>query len=239
MGEGDCGNGKVIIVREFNCGDSLEVQRIFREGMMEMIPDTAFRGLCHHPESQLLYGLLCFLCFLTTRSLMITCCMPALILCARYYCSKRVVHECMEHALSSDMGDIDKHYMKSPDTRFWVAVLGEHVVGMVAAHIHRGGGIELLRMSVDQRYRRRGIAMVLGRRVLQFARQRAHFMSASCVVLGTTSYTPAAHQLYRSLGFRCVGVTEGYSMTGTGRSLLQRAFYRVRHHHYQLDINTN
>lgn len=48
-------NGVQIVVREFMPVDEADVQRIFYEGMMEMVPDTAFRGLRHHPESLLLY----------------------------------------------------------------------------------------------------------------------------------------------------------------------------------------
>lgn len=47
---------QTIVVREFESADKLQVQRIFSEGLMEMIPDTAFRGLRHHPESLLLYS---------------------------------------------------------------------------------------------------------------------------------------------------------------------------------------
>ncbi len=47
---------QTIVVREFEPADKPEVQRIFYEGLMEMVPDTAFRGLRHHPESLLLYA---------------------------------------------------------------------------------------------------------------------------------------------------------------------------------------
>lgn len=48
-------SGHTVSVREYEAADYPEVQQIFYEGMMEMIPDTAFRGLRHHPESLLLY----------------------------------------------------------------------------------------------------------------------------------------------------------------------------------------
>lgn len=48
-------NGQSLVVREFQLKDKPEVQRIFYEGLMEMVPDTAFRGLRHHPEILLLY----------------------------------------------------------------------------------------------------------------------------------------------------------------------------------------
>ncbi|XP_030000746.1 N-acetylaspartate synthetase-like isoform X2 [Sphaeramia orbicularis] len=168
-----------IVVRSFEPSDKLEVQRIFYEGMMEMVSDTAFRGLRHHPESLLLYA--------------------------------AFTNSCL-----------------------WVAVLEGKVVGLVAAVGHRTqtGTVELQRMSVDQNCRRRGVGMVLGRKVLEYAVTGGY----STVVLGTTAYNSAAHRLYQSLGFSCVGVTNGYTAPGTRQSVLERVFYRVRHHHYSLDV---
>lgn len=45
-----------LVVREFEPADKQEVQQLFHDGMMEMVADTAFRGLRHHPESLLLYA---------------------------------------------------------------------------------------------------------------------------------------------------------------------------------------
>lgn len=122
-------------------------------------------------------------------------------------------------------------FRPTSDSRMWVAVLDGKVVGVVAAVGHQTsrGAVELKRMSVDRSCRRCGIGSALGCKVLEFAAAQGY----SSVVLGTTAYTPAAHQLYRNLGFSCVGVTNGYLTPGV--SLLERIFYRVRHHHYSLD----
>lgn len=45
-----------VLVREYEPADKPQVQLIFYEGLMEMVQDTAFRGLRHHPESVLLYA---------------------------------------------------------------------------------------------------------------------------------------------------------------------------------------
>lgn len=123
------------------------------------------------------------------------------------------------------------------DSCLWVAVLEGKVVGVVAAvgQWKSGGAVELQRMCVDRSYRRCGVGVALGRKVLEFAVTRR----CSSVVLGTTAYTRAAHQLYRRLGFRCVGVTNGYVTPGARCSLLERIFYRVRHHHYSLDVQNS
>lgn len=47
-----------VFIREFECGDQREVRRIFYEGIMERIPNTAFRGLRQQPKTQFLYALL-------------------------------------------------------------------------------------------------------------------------------------------------------------------------------------
>ncbi|XP_038842780.1 N-acetylaspartate synthetase-like [Salvelinus namaycush] len=119
----------------------------------------------------------------------------------------------------------------------WVAVLEGSVVGVVAACALRGeaGTVELHRMSVDRRCRQRGVGVALGRKVLQFAADRGYLS----VVLGTTAYSPAAHQLYQTLGFRCVGVTKGYATPGVSRSVPEQLFYRVSHHHYLMDMTVH
>ncbi|XP_071340537.1 N-acetylaspartate synthetase-like [Trachinotus anak] len=225
---------QAVAVREFRPADEPQVQLIFNEGLMEMIPDTAFRGLRHHPESLLLYAAVTGLCFVITRSWLVLALLPAAALCGRYFYSRRVIHGYLEQAMSADMGDIQGFYMKSPDSCLWVAVLENRVVGLVAALGQRrsGAAVELQRMSVDRSCRRCGVGVALGRKVLEFAAAHKY----SYVVLGTTAYTPAAHRLYLRLGFRCVGVTNGYTTPGTRRSLLQGVFYRVRYHHYSQEV---
>ncbi|XP_062410138.1 N-acetylaspartate synthetase-like isoform X2 [Sardina pilchardus] len=212
--------------------DRKEVLRIFREGMTEMVTDTAFRGLLYHPESQLLYTAISVTFYVFTGSVWLVCCILPLVLGVRYYYSQKVVNGYLERA--QDIHDIDQYYMESSEHHLWVAEIGRTVVGLVAVHCLQDGNMELDRMSVDRRFRRQQVGVALGQQVLRFTRLRAH--SSSSVVLGTTAYTAAPHRLYQSLGFRCVGITNGFCTPGTEQSLLERAFYRVRHHHYKLDL---
>ncbi|XP_070828020.1 N-acetylaspartate synthetase-like [Chaetodon trifascialis] len=225
---------QTIVVREFEPEDKSAVQLIFCEGLMEMVPDTAFRGLRHHPESLLLYSAMTVVCFIITMCWWVIGLLPAIVLCGRYFYSRRVIHGYLEHAMSTDMADIEGFYMKPPDSCLWVAVLEGKVVGVVAAVGQQdpGGAVELQRMCVGRSYRQRGIGVALGQKVLEFAVTHRY----SSVVLGTTAYTRAAHQLYQRLGFRCVEVTNGYVTPGARRSLLEQIFYRVRHHHYSLSV---
>ncbi|KAM7393683.1 hypothetical protein PAMP_020538 [Pampus punctatissimus] len=216
-------NGPKTIVREYESADKSHVQRLFYEGLMEMVPDIAFRGLRHHPESLLLYSAMAVVSIVITTCWWMIGLLPPIVLCGRYFYSRRVIHGYLEHAMRRDM-----------DSRLWVAVVEDKVVGIVAAVSQQNSRdvVELHRMSVDRNYRRCGIGMALGRKVLEFAVTHRY----STVILGTTAYTPAAHKLYKRLGFCCVGVTNGYVTPGARWSLLERIFYRVRHYHYSLDV---
>ncbi|XP_062420371.1 N-acetylaspartate synthetase-like [Pungitius pungitius] len=224
---------ETLVVREFELEDKLEVQQLFHDGLMEMVADTAFRGLRHHPESLLLYAAMTVLCYVITTCWWVILLLPASLLYGRYFYSRRMMLRFLEHAMSNDMGDIEGFYMKS-SSRLWVAVLRGKVVGIVAAvgQQQSGGAVELRRMSVARSYRRCGVGLALGQKLVEFAVTHKY----PSVVLGTTSYTSAAHRLYRRLGFHLVGFTDGYVTPGVRWCSLEGVFYRVRHHHYKLDV---
>nr|XP_027790998.2 N-acetylaspartate synthetase [Marmota flaviventris] len=225
--------GRGVCIREFRAAEQEAARRIFYDGILERIPNTAFRGLRQHPRTQLLYALLAALCFAVTRSLMLTCLVPAGLLALRYYYSRKVILAYLECALHTDMADIEQYYMKPPGSCFWVAVLDGNVVGIVAARAHEEDNtVELLRMSVDSRFRGKGIAKALGRKVLEFAVLHNY----SAVVLGTTAVKVAAHKLYESLGFRHMGASDHYVLPGMTLSLAERLFFQVRYHRYRLQL---
>lgn len=56
--EPEDGRNDAVYIREFECGDQEEVRRIFYEGIMERIPNTAFRGIRQQPKTQCVYALL-------------------------------------------------------------------------------------------------------------------------------------------------------------------------------------
>ncbi|CAK6433354.1 unnamed protein product [Pipistrellus nathusii] len=225
--------GRGVHIREFRAAEQEAACRIFYDGIMERIPNTAFRGLRRHPRALLLCALLAGLCWALTGSLLLTSLVPAGLLALRYYYSRKVVLAYLDCALHTDMADIEQYYMKPPGSCFWVAVLDGNVVGIVAARAHEADNtVELLRMSVDSRFRGKGIAKALGRKVLEFA--VVHDYSA--VVLGTTAVKVAAHKLYESLGFRHMGCSDHYVLPGMTLSLAERLFFQVRYHRYRLQL---
>ncbi|XP_006134786.1 N-acetylaspartate synthetase isoform X2 [Pelodiscus sinensis] len=222
-----------VYIREFHPSDQEVVRRIFYEGIMERIPNTAFRGLKHQPLTQLIYGILIVICFVVTKSLLLTCCLPIFLMGMRYYFSRKVILSYLECALHTDMSDIEQYYMKPPGSCFWVAVLDGNVVGIVAARGNEEDNtMELRRMSVDINFRGKGIAKALGRKVLEFAMLNNY----SSIVLGTTAVKMAAHKLYESLGFKHVGVIEHYTLPGMTHSILERMFFQLRYHRYRLQL---
>ncbi|XP_007496913.1 N-acetylaspartate synthetase isoform X2 [Monodelphis domestica] len=175
---GEDGKKEHVCIREFHPAEQDTVRRIFYDGIMERIPNTAFRGLKQQPFTQLMYVLLACSCF-------------------------------------------------------WVAVLDGNVVGIVAARGSEDDNtVELRRMSVDSRYRGKGIAKALGRKVLEFAMLNNY----SSVVLGTTAVKVAAHKLYESLGFKHMGVVEHYVLPGMTHSLVEKMFFQLRYHRYRLQL---
>ncbi|XP_027894638.1 N-acetylaspartate synthetase [Xiphophorus couchianus] len=222
-----------VFIREFEREDQEEVLRIFHEGIMERIPNSAFRGIWQQPRTQFLYAFLTAMCFYMTKSVTLTCCAPLILMGARYYYSRKVIQNYLDCALNTDMADIEAYYMKPTGSCFWVAVLDGRVVGIVAAQGHEDDNtVELRRMSVDSRYRGKGIAKALGRRVLEYAVRNNY----AAVVLGTTAVKLAAHKLYESLGFCRTSQSENYRLPGMSRSPLERLFFQIRHSRYRLQL---
>ncbi|CAL9694625.1 unnamed protein product [Knipowitschia caucasica] len=222
-----------VFIREFEREDREEVRRIFYEGIMERIPNSAFRGFQQQPKTQFLYAMLTVMCFVVTKSVTLTCCTPFILMGARYYYSSKVIHNYLDHALHTDMADIEAYYMKPAGSCFWVAVLDGHIVGIVAAQgREEDNTVELRRMSVDSQYRGKGIAKALGRRVLEFAVRNNY----AAVILGTTAVKLAAHKLYESLGFRQTSQSENHRLPGMSRSPLERLFFQIRYSRYRLQI---
>ncbi|XP_075043962.1 N-acetyltransferase 8B-like [Mixophyes fleayi] len=107
-----------------------------------------------------------------------------------------------QFVLSDDMLDIRKYYLQREGSCFWVAELEGEVVGTVAAlPSPLPGGerhLELKRLAVSKAHRGKGIAKLLCRTLIDFARKRG----CDAVVLTTTLAQTDAWTLYEKMGFR-------------------------------------
>ncbi|XP_053714218.1 N-acetylaspartate synthetase-like isoform X2 [Synchiropus splendidus] len=230
---GQGGHGS-LVVREYQAKDRQSVIQIYSMGILELVVDTAFRSLKYHTESLLIYFLFTAVSFMVTKSWWMLGLVPALVLCARYYCSRLVIHDFLQYMLSTDLRDIEEYYMNSPDRCFWVAEKEGKVVGVVAASGDRTtGSLELLRMSVDTNCRKCGLGKALCRKVMEYAATEKY----TSIKLGTVGYTGAALRLYESVGFRWLENINGFQFPGTiHHNLFFRIFFRVYQSRYRLDL---
>lgn len=54
------------------------------------------------------------MCFVVTKSFLLTCCLPIFLVGMRYYFSRKVILHYLDCALHTDMSDIEQYYMKPP-----------------------------------------------------------------------------------------------------------------------------
>ncbi|KAM4049510.1 N-acetyltransferase 8-like [Anomaloglossus baeobatrachus] len=194
-------------LRIYKDSDYHEARDLFASGLKEHI-NTAFRhalGLTHVwlPALAMLTLPMLNLMSITTLILAFALALVALWFSARYMYTSYI-----NHALSDDMLDIDKYYLQRDGYCFWVAesARGEFM-GMIAALPSSNPGgekhLELKRLSVVKQHRGKGVAKVLCRRLIDFARKRG----CEAVVLTTTLPQRDACKLYDKLGFR---LTDNY-----------------------------
>lgn len=71
--------------------------------------------VCQHLDYSIIhFSAFAVVCFIATKSFLLTCLVPLAVLCARCYYSRRVALGYLERAKLTDMGDIEGHYMKTP-----------------------------------------------------------------------------------------------------------------------------
>jgi len=105
----------------------------------------------------------------------------------------------VEMKLNSDMGNIQQYYIDKHQHNFWVAELNGIVVGCVGAcpDVNSIGSLELVRMSVDESVRRKGVATLLIRQVENFATENGF----TKVSLTTLVMMVAACSFYERSGY--------------------------------------
>ena len=100
-----------------------------------------------------------------------------------------------------DLLDIQGFYQKG-DGNFWVALVGEEVVGTIALLDIGNRQTALRKMFVDARYR--GAPYRTAQRLLEALRDWARARGVREIFLGTTALFLAAHRFYEKNGFELV-----------------------------------
>ncbi|CAH2299173.1 probable N-acetyltransferase camello [Pelobates cultripes] len=186
-------------IRNYDNSDYDTVRDLFSSGMSEYVP-----SVCVHVLKQpwVIFVLTCMFLslMLTSKSLILPLLAVTLLLALGRqvlgYCWKMYIDQC----LKEDLQDIQKTYMESKGSNFWVVEVDESIVGTVAAKPSDEKHDELIlkRMSVRKDYRGLGIAKALSREVIGFARSNGY----RSVILNTLMVQSEAKKMYENVGFK-------------------------------------
>ncbi|XP_068129631.1 probable N-acetyltransferase CML1 [Hyperolius riggenbachi] len=190
-----------LTVRQYKNSDYPVVIRIFTQGCYGLtLP--AFYNALRVPQNWLLLLASFLLPLVTLGSIFLAFLDVFVVLIVLWLCGREFFHSYARKALAKDLKDIRKYYLQQEGHNFWVAESNNEVVGMVAAlplYLPRGEKhIELQRMSVARNHRGKGIAQVLCKTVIDFARKEG----CKAIVLSTTTIQRDAVHLYQKMGFR-------------------------------------
>ncbi len=105
----------------------------------------------------------------------------------------------IEQSLADEIARIPEYYAEHGGS-FWVAEVGDRIVGMYGLERRSERSMELRRMYVDPAWRRRGIAG----RLLQSAEDNCRVHGFATLELSTSELQQAALTFYRNAEYRLV-----------------------------------
>ena len=107
------------------------------------------------------------------------------------------------------------YYFVSPET-FLVADIDGEIAGYVIGLYKRWGEGHVISLAVRSKYRRRGVATALMKRVIQLLASKG----ATAIRLEVKASNEPAINLYKKLGFKIIGVIDGYYRSGESAYLM-------------------
>ena len=192
---------KDVFIRSYKNEDYTQCREVFTEGMQQLVNPVM---TVVYPRYLKIAGIiLMFISAITFRwspwivglYLILCVVMTALLYIDIYIEVMKFVSGC----LNTDLLNIAESYREG--SRVFVAELHGQVVGMVGLiqgeHL-KAGVAELQRMSVSRTVRRRGIAKLLCKEVIAFAKEQ----NLNKIILSTTGAQDAATALYMKFGFK-------------------------------------
>uniref|UniRef100_A0A8C0UXM9 Uncharacterized protein n=1 Tax=Cyanistes caeruleus TaxID=156563 RepID=A0A8C0UXM9_CYACU len=93
------------------------------------------------------------MCFVVTKSFLLTCCLPIFLMGMRYYFSRKVILHYLDCALHTDMSDIEQYYMKPPGTHPYFGQEQEDAWAVSWGLRFAFGGLRVLVMSRKNKVR--------------------------------------------------------------------------------------
>lgn len=125
------------------------------------------------------------------------------------YTQGLLVGQILPNDTGLDIDDIPQAYLADRASHFWVAEVGEKIVGMIGVARESANTAEIRRLRVDKAWQDKPIAAKLIERALKHCRQHNYLK----VVLDTRFEPSAAVDLFERLGFQHTG-TDSRHATG-------------------------
>lgn len=105
-------------------------------------------------------------------------------------------HDLLEHPDEEQLQDPERHFL-APGGAIFVAIDGDEVIGTAAVVPQHDGEWDMAKVTVDARYRGRGV----GRRLVQECIRTARAGGARRIVLVSNHRLATAIRMYERLGF--------------------------------------
>jgi ribosomal protein S18 acetylase RimI-like enzyme len=122
-----------------------------------------------------------------------------LFACTKLYREGLIGGVIAENDTGLDIDDIERAYMSSPESHFWVAEGDDGAVwGMIGVQGDEQGVGEIRRLRVAQEHRRRGIGSALMEQALKFCQDRGYIK----IALDTFMEREPAVKLFEKFHFR-------------------------------------
>ncbi|XP_044145078.1 probable N-acetyltransferase CML1 isoform X1 [Bufo gargarizans] len=216
-------------IRLYKDSDYERVREIFANGMKEH-STKAFQISLRLPRIWIFLLLMFLLLFWITGSFLMSV-LAVIIDIGLLFCIHKLIYTVYaSYCLKDDLLDIQKYYLQRDGYCFWVVESSGEIAGMVAAMPSPNPGgerqVELKRLSVPRKYRGKGIAKVLCRTVIDYARKRG----CEAVVLETSYPQVDAWKMYEKMGFK--RTRSFFTPTLLGRLLC----FRVLLYRYDLPV---
>ncbi|XP_041439598.1 probable N-acetyltransferase camello [Xenopus laevis] len=189
----------VEAIRKYKNSDYETVQFLFAEGTKEHLPAACLYTL-ETPRFYFIIVVACASVFMGTSSYVLSLTSLVALLAVGWYGLYGEFHGYASQCQREDMLDINKSYMKSDKSCFWVAEIDRKVVGIVGAQPSTDSHDELVlqHLSVARDYWQQQLGTKLCQMVIDFARQ----CGFRAVCLETANIQHPAIKLYESVGFK-------------------------------------
>ncbi|KAJ1211611.1 hypothetical protein NDU88_006969 [Pleurodeles waltl] len=183
-------------IRTFKDEDYKIVRQMIAANLDGLVPLLVIRSL-RLPWTKVFLLAVPLGLFMFCRSVILSIASVGILLAFLWYGSCQVISYFRYRYLNGDMKDIQRSYMQKRGACFWVAESDGEVVGFVAADPAGEKELELKRLNVSEKHRRRGIGKSLSQTLINFAKEEGY----EAVVLKSIIVRYSAQILYQHLGF--------------------------------------